>query len=450
MNAATIKAKITDYVWSYNPCEPGPQRSHWHHFLQIMALVARDLKGGMLGLRTMSLVYTTLLAFIPLLAVSMWVLKSLGVHEQLEPGLASLLAPLGERSAEFSSRVVEFVENMKIGLLGLLGLSALLYAAITLMRKIESAFNQTWRLKNRRSWVQRVSIYLGLLVIGPALVFSALGITASLANHSLLTAISEWPLLGSLVEIFGKFLPYMLVTGAFTIIYLTVPDTRVKFGSAFYGGLLAGVVWQSTGILFAVFAGGSTSYTAIYSGFAIIILFMVWVYMSWLILLIGASIAYYHQHPERLKWRKLDDHLGARMREQLALQLMLNIARWPDQQSNMRSTIENLARQQQMPVEILRRILNALEGDDLLRRSGDDPQNYVMARSVSRIRLFDILTSVRGAEGTDPGKGFYCDKSVLNLLKDIESSYKSVLGELTLAELLAQNTGGNTNENSLV
>jgi len=450
MKAATIKAKITDYVWSYNPCEPGPQRSHWHHFLQIMALVARDLKGGMLGLRTMSLVYTTLLAFIPLLAVSMWVLKSLGVHEQLEPGLASLLAPLGERSAEFSSRVVEFVENMKIGLLGLLGLSALIYAAITLMRKIESAFNQTWRLKNRRSWVQRVSIYLGLLVIGPALVFSALGITASLANHSLLSAISEWPLLGSLVEIFGKFLPYMLVTGAFTIIYLTVPDTRVKFGSAFYGGLLAGVVWQSTGILFAVFAGGSTSYTAIYSGFAIIILFMVWVYMSWLILLIGASIAYYHQHPERLKWRKLDDHLGARMREQLALQLMLNIARWPDQQSNMRSTIENLARQQQMPVEILRRILNALEGDDLLRRSGDDPQNYVMARSVSRIRLFDILTSVRGAEGTDPGKGFYCDKSVLNLLKDIESSYESVLGELTLAELLAQNTGGNTNENSLV
>jgi len=450
MKAATIKAKITDYVWSYNPCEPGPQRSHWHHFLQIMALVARDLKGGMLGLRTMSLVYTTLLAFIPLLAVSMWVLKSLGVHEQLEPGLASLLAPLGERSAEFSSRVVEFVENMKIGLLGLLGLSALIYAAITLMRKIESAFNQTWRLKNRRSWVQRVSIYLGLLVIGPALVFSALGITASLANHSLLTAISEWPLLGSLVEIFGKFLPYMLVTGAFTIIYLTVPDTRVKFGSAFYGGLLAGVVWQSTGILFAVFAGGSTSYTAIYSGFAIIILFMGWVYMSRLILLIGASIAYYHQHPERLKWRKLDDHLGARMREQLALQLMLNIARWPDQQSNMRSTIENLARQQQMPVEILRRILNALEGDDLLRRSGDDPQNYVMARSVSRIRLFDILTSVRGAEGTDPGKGFYCDKSVLNLLKDIESSYESVLGELTLAELLAQNTGGNTNENSLV
>ena len=439
MNAATIKAKITDYVWSYNPCEPGPQRSHWHLFLQIMALVARDLRGGMLGLRTMSLVYTTLLAFIPLLAVSMWVLKSLGVHEQLEPGLASLLAPLGEKSAEFSSRVVGFVENMKIGLLGLIGLSALIYAAITLMRKIESAFNQTWRLKNRRSWVQRVSIYLGLLVIGPALVFSALGITASLANHSLLTAISDLPLLGSLIQIFGKFLPYMLVTGAFTIIYLTVPDTRVKFGSAFYGGLLAGVVWQSTGIMFAVFAGGSTSYTAIYSGFAIIILLMIWIYMSWLILLIGASIAYYHQHPERLMWRKSDDHMGARMREQLALQLMLNIARWPDQQANMRCSIENLARQQQMPVEILRRMLNTLVADDLVLHSNDDPPHYLPSRSISHIRLIDILSSARGAEGPGPSNNFYCDKSVLNLISDIESSYESVLGELTLAELLAQN-----------
>ena len=325
MKTATVKAKITDYVWSYNSCEPGSQSSHWHHFLQIMALVGRDLASGMLGLRSMSLVYTSLLAFIPLLAVSMWVLKWLGVHEQLEPGLASLLAPLGEQSAGFSSRIVEFVEEMRIGLLGLLGLSALVYTAITLMRKIEAAFNHTWRLQNRRGWLQRVSIYLGLFAIGPALVFSALAVTASLANHSMLTAISDLPLVGNLVEIFGKFLPYMLVTGAFTIIYLTVPDTRVKIGSAFYGGLLAGVVWQSTGLLFAVFAGGSTSYAVIYSGFAIIMLLMVWIYMSWLILLIGASIAYYHQHPERLKWRKLNVHLSARMREQLALQLMLSI-----------------------------------------------------------------------------------------------------------------------------
>ena len=436
MKAAAIKAKIAHYVWSYNPCGPGPQGSHWHHFLQIMALVGRDLVGGMLGLRSMSLVFTTLLAFIPLLAVSMWVLKWLGVHEQLEPGLASLLAPLGEQSAGFSSRIVEFVENMRIGLLGLLGLSALIYTAITLMRKIESAFNYTWRLQNRRSWLQRGSIYLGLIAIGPALVFSALAVTASLANHSILMAINDLPLLGNLVAIFGKFLPYMLVIGAFSIIYLTVPDTMVKFSSAIYGGLLAGVVWQSTGILFAAFAGSSTSYTVIYSGFAIIMLLMIWVYMSWLILLIGASIAYYHQHPERLKWRHLHIHLSARIREQLALQLMLNIGRSHHQQSGFESSIENLASDLQIPLEIPRRMLDALEADDLVRRSGNDSSHYLLARPLNRIRLIDILRSSRDAEGTDPGKGFHCDESILKLLDDIQSSYESVLGDLTLAELV--------------
>jgi len=436
MKAASVKAKIAGYLWSYNPCDPGPQPSHWHHFLQIMALVGRDLAGGMLGLRSMSLVYTTLLAFIPLLAVSMWVLKWLGVHEQLEPGLARLLAPLGEQSAGFSSRIVEFVENMQIGLLGLLGLSVLIYTAITLMRKIESAFNHTWRLRNRRGWLQRVSIYLGLFAIGPALVFSALAVTASLANHSMLTAISDLPLLGNLVEIFGKFLPYMLVIGAFTIIYLTVPDTRVKFSSAFYGGLLAGVIWQSTGLVFAAFAGSSTSYAVIYSGFAIIMLLMVWVYMSWLILLIGASIAYYHQHPERLKWRNLHVHLSARMREQLALQLMLSIGQSHYQQSSNESSIENLAKYLQVPVEILRRMLDALEADDLVHRSSDDSSRYLPARSPDRIRLIDVLCSSRDAEGTDPGTGFYCDESILKLLDDIESSNKSVIGDLTLADLL--------------
>ena len=448
-NAATTKAKIVDYVWTYNPCEPGERRSHWHHFLQIMALVGRDLISGLLNLRSMSLVYTTLLAFIPLLAVSMWLLRWIGVHEQLEPGLASLLAPLGEQSVEFSSRIVTFVDNMKIGLLGILGVSMLIYTAISLMRKIESAFNHTWRLKNRRSWVQRISIYLVLLSVGPTLFFSALAVTASLAAQSIPAVVFNFPVLGDMVGVFGKFLPYMLVISAFTLIYFTVPDTSVRPGSAFYGGLLAGVLWQSTGVLFAAFVAGSTSYTVIYSGFAIVMLFIIWVYLSWLILLIGSSIAYYHQHPEVLRWRNLNVHLTGRMRERIALQLMLNIGRSQDQKSDKQSSIEKLAQYQQVPVEILRRLLDALEDGELVHRSTDDPSRYLLTRSISRTRLIDILRSLRGAQVTGSGDGIFCDSSILKLQSDIESSYESVLGERTLADLLAQSTGGN-NENSLV
>ena len=399
---SAVKSKIADYIWSYNPCGPGPQSSHWHHFLQIMTMVVRDLMGGMLNLRSMSLVYTTLLAFIPLLAVSMWVLKKLGVHEQIEPGLARLLLPLGEQSAGFSSIVVEFVENMDIGLLGFLGLGLLIYTSISLMRKIESAFNHTWRVQYRRNWLRRISIYIFFLAVGPALVFSALAVTASLANNTMLAAISEFPFIGKMVDVFGMFLPYILVVVALTLIYLAIPNTRVNFLSAFYGGLLAGILWQGTGTIFAVFVAGSTSYTVIYSGFAILMLLMVWVYLSWLILLIGASIAYYHQHRERLNWRSSSLHLSARVREQLILQLMLSMA------------------------------------------------SYLPTASIRELRIIDIIRGSRVAETADSDCRFDCDELVEDLLNDIESDDESVLGKLTLAELLARNAEGDSDENSLV
>ena len=160
-----MKETLKDFIWDYNPRDPSQEKSRWRHYLQILAVVGRDLVGGMLTLRAMSLVYTTLLSIVPLLAVSISVLKGFGVHDQLEPALVNLLQPLGERSAEISSRIVGFVENMKIGVLGALGLSLLIFTVITLIQKIESAFNYTWQLKANRNLMQRFSNYLSVHTI---------------------------------------------------------------------------------------------------------------------------------------------------------------------------------------------------------------------------------------------------------------------------------------------
>ena len=322
-----FKTRLLDYIWSYNASDPGDQPSVWRHFLQLMLMVGRDLLGGMLTLRAMSLVYTTLLSIVPLLAVSISVLKGFGVHDQLEPMLIRFLAPLGERSLELSAQMVGFVENMKIGVLGALGLSLLIFTVVSLIHKIESAFNHTWRLHSNRNLMQRFSNYLSVVLVGPVLIFSAVGITASFGSNAVLVAINDLPYMSDLIRFSGKLIPYLLVIAAFTFIYILVPNTRVQPGSAFYGALIAGLLWESSGLLFTSFVGGSTGYTAIYSGFAIMLMFMIWIYLSWLILLVGASIAYYHQHPETLKRQLPSGHLSSRMREQLGLQAMLDIGR---------------------------------------------------------------------------------------------------------------------------
>ncbi len=442
--------RVRQYIWSYDPCDHDAPRSDWRLFLQIIALVVRDLLGGMITLRAMGLVYTTLLSLVPLLAVSISVLKGFGVHDQLEPTLVRLLAPIGEKSVEISARIVGFVENMRIGVLGAVGLVLLIFTVVSLIQKIETAFNYTWRLQGGRSLIRRFSNYLSVIMVGPVLVFSAVGITVTLSSNYIVEMLQALPYMNDLTHLLGKFLPFVLVIGAFTFIYLLVPNTRVQIKSALYGAVVAGVLWQICGILFASFVGGSTSYTAIYSGLAILLVFMIWLYLSWVILLIGSSIAFYHQHPERLKWRNQNLYLSARLREQLTLQVMVDIARAHDRRIDLVPTLENLAAYQQVPADVLQRLLNTLEADGLLQQSADEPPRYLPGTTLQRIRLIDIWNSARAAEEGERAERFRTDAPVAGLLRDLDQGLQIRLGDTTLVEFLQRFDSESEHENSLV
>jgi membrane protein len=445
-----MREQINQYIWSYNACDNEAVASPWRHFLQIAVMVGRDLMGGMITLRAMSLVYTTLLSMVPLLAVSISVLKGFGVHDQLEPALTHLLAPLGDKAAEISFQVVGFVENMKIGVLGALGVGLLIYTSISLIQKIESAFNHTWRLQGSRGLMQRFSDYLSVIMVGPVLIFSAVGITASLASNQVVEALNSLPYMTDLLHLAGKLLPYLFVIAAFTFVYMLVPNTRVRFRSALYGALIAGALWETSGILFTSFVKGSTSYTAIYSGFAILLVFMIWIYLSWIILLIGASISFYHQHPEQLKWKLDDSHLSSRLRDQLALQAMVNIARAHDQQSDLVPSLEGLANYQQVPLEALARMLDALQREGLILSTDQNPPQYLPGSSLQHIRVIDILRCARAAEDKEQTVNTRSDAVVAVLLQEVDQHLESHLGARSLADVLNSPVDDRNHEDSLV
>lgn len=240
----------------------------------------------------------------------------------------------------------------------------------------------------------------------------------------------------NLLYLVGKILPYLLVIAAFTFIYILVPNTRVRFRSALYGAVVAGALWETSGILFTSFIGGSSSYTAIYSGFAILLVFMIWLYLSWIILLVGSCISYYHQHPQQLLWNKSEYHLSARMREQLALQSMVGIARAHDQQSDLDPSLENLADSQQVPVEILERMLDALQTAGLIQQSTHNPPHYLPGLSLRRIKLLDILRIARAAEDDEQAERYRCDLQVSELMQSIERQLEANMGSESLADLL--------------
>jgi membrane protein len=276
--------------------------------VRLVVVTIRQLLNGELNLRAMSLVYTTLLSVVPLLAVSFSVLKGFGVHNQIEPLLLNFLAPLGSRGVELTNNIITFVENIKVGVLGSVGLVFLLYTVVSLIQKIESAFNSVWQVGQMRGLVQRISNYLSVILIGPVLVFAALGLTATAMSHSVVQQLLSVEHLGDALLTLSKLAPYMLII------------------AALIGGVVAGVLWQSSGWAFAAFIASSSKYAAIYSGFAIVIMLLIWLYVNWLVLLLGAQVAFYLQYPQYLTRHPVALRPSNRLRERLALQLMFLVA----------------------------------------------------------------------------------------------------------------------------
>ena len=291
-----LKAAKT-FVWETDSKTMPRYQRLFIEALRITHCTIRDFLDGMLTLQAMSLVYTTLLSLVPLIAVSFSVLKGFGVHNQVEPMLFNLLAPLGDKGIEITQRIIEFVENTRAGVLGSLGLALLFYTVVSLIQKIERSFNYTWRVTEHRPFAQRFSDYLSVVLLGPLLIFSALGVTASVMHSEAMQLLMSYETIGWLVQIVTRLVPYLLVIAAFTLVYIFVPNTRVKVKSALAGAVVAGVLWETIGWAFASFVVTSAKYTAIYSAFATLIFFMIWLYLCWMILLIGASIAFYVQNP---------------------------------------------------------------------------------------------------------------------------------------------------------
>lgn len=367
---------------------------------KLIVAVARDLAEGQLTLRAMSLVYTTLLSLVPLLAISFSILKGFGVHNQIEPFLLNFLAPMGEEGVRITNQIIGFVENVKVGVLGFLGFALLFYTVVSLLQKVERAFNYAWHITLERTFAQRVRDYLSVLIVGPVLVFTSVGIMGSLMSAPLTASLTAIEPIGSVVSVLGTVIPFVMIVAAFTFIYMFIPNTTVQFRAALYGGVVAGFLWNTVGWLFASFVIGSAKYTAIYSTFATLVFFMLWLYVGWLILLLGACISFYRQRPEFLAVGRDEAGPNNRLLEKSALLVIFHIGKsfYAGQQE---WTAENLAAKLNTAHDTIARVLAALCENGILAMTSGEIPTYVPACPLEETSLKRVLDAVRSAEETD-------------------------------------------------
>lgn len=389
--------------------------SRLQRFVHFWLLTGRSFIRNRCAVRASALAYTTLLALIPLLAVVVAVSTSLLKKEGEEPvrrlieRLVATVAPQldlvptnedplapGGRE-KVVSEISGFIHNIQSGALGVTGTVALIVIAISLLSTIEIAFNDIWGTPRGRSWTARVVNYWAAISLGPLILVLAIAITSGPHFAATQRLLSRIPLVGGLLF---YLLPFVILTVAFALFYQFMPNTRVDWKAAFVGGAVGGCLWQMNNMFNVLYVSRVITFTNIYGSLALIPVFLLGLYLSWLILLFGAQVSYAYQNRQAYLQEKQAEGLSQRSREVIALRLMALIAqrfRHGAPPPSGRELAETLGVSTRLAGQLLATLCRA----GLLVEVAGREAAFTPARPLDQITARQILEILRAGNGQD-------------------------------------------------
>src|SRR5882757_1932498 len=398
--------------------------------------VVRDLARGEINLRAMSLVYTTLLSLIPLLAFSFAVLKIFGGRRDLEPIVYEFFRPVGGAAAtELTTRVLQFASHVSSGVVGSVGLALLAWTLLGTIKKVEDSFNFLWHVDQPRSLARRLAEYTSLLIAGPVLLVGFVGLSHAALASAPVQEMVHLPLLQRLRGTGISLAPYVMVTAFFTALYMMIPNTRVQWRAALIGALVGGVLWAAVGKMFTAFVLYSTRLTMVYAGFAFVVAALLWTYFGWLILLAGAQLSFYIQNPTYLRLGLQELRLSSIELEELALELMYFVGR-TYVSGDKRWTVNGLATELGLPGIAVAQRSASLERAGLLIVTEDD--ELIPARDIGRIEVYEILEIARNQRSGHLAPRNVTIPPVDRLLAMIDEARRDRCGNLTLRDMVEE------------
>lgn len=383
--------------------------------LRVAALTVKDYMRDNCALRASALTFYSLLSIVPVVALAFGIAKGFGLEQRLEIQLHQRFA--GQE--EVISRVIDFartlLENTKGGLIAGIGVLLLFWSAIKVLNHIETTLNHIWKVQARTA-IRKFTDYLSIMIISPLLVvvsssvnvYITAEITALASKLALLQAASPF------IFFLLKLLPFGLIWLLFILIYLVMPNTQVRFPSALLAGIIAGSIYQ---ILQGAYISAQvlvSKYNAIYGSFAALPFFLVWLQLSWMIVLLGAEIAYAHQHVGHFSMAADYRHICTDLRRRYALHILrLVIGRF--QEGRRPLTVDQIAKTLKLPYLMVSQLIDDLQASHLVSAVRAEKNNgqpaYQPARDINGITIGSVLEALDKAGGAhwpaydDPGFG---------------------------------------------
>lgn len=356
-------------------------------------IVVDAFRQDRIRLRAATLTFVTLLSLVPLLAVAFSLFTAFGGLQEVGDKVKELVVDaLAVQQREVVVTYLDkFIEGANAGGLGVIGSATLFVTAVTTLANIETAFNDIWGVAEARGWLRRFQVYLPIVTLGPVLLGVAFSsVLAMQSSDAVKSVLTTAPMLKM---VFGLG-PVVLYTLLFTGLYLIVPNTRVRIGPGLAGGVVAGVCWVIGQQVFTVYAGRAISYSAIYGSFGAVPLTILWIYIAWTLVLLGATVSFAVQsagtyEPERgVAWRE-QEHVAGRLVVEIARRFDAGEGPTADQE-----LIDNA----RVPARLGRQLLARMVERGLLVRVvlDDDDTGFAPGKPLSAMSLADVVDGLRG------------------------------------------------------
>ena len=441
------------WVWQTSPKDEASSLRVLRALLRIIFIVIRESQTDRITLRASALTFTVVLSLVPMLALGTAVLKGLGAGDQMRQAAYSLIeqfetetiqadaaatdsaetkipreksdstlmtppamtdrdraaiakqskpAGLTSHLKRAVDQIFDYVDRTDFTTLGTFGVFGMVLAALGVLGSIERSMNTIWQTSTGRALGRKIIDYMALLILLPISVNLALATSASLQSSALYSHIQNILPVIWVQKLLFKALPIGILVVTFSLLYQFLPNTRVEYLPALGGGLFGGITWFWVQIIYVKLQIGVAKYNAIYGSFATLPLFFLWIYVAWVIFLLGAEFSFAFQTWRQYQWKSVAITPAAR----LALAFDIMDAAIIDYRNRRITDRKSLARATNQAEKTVAVIVNELVEGGMIRKIDGKLEGYVPAAPMENLKPSEIMDIIIG-RNPSPAKG--CD-----------------------------------------
>lgn len=428
-----LKKFLMHGVWDIELSTLSAGKSFPIRLVRVAQLIIKGFTEDDLAVHASALTFVTLMSIVPLLAVGFAVLKGFGFGQSKIDTLLEWEGSMPEQFQTFVNSVLDIVNTTNFAGLGFAGLGFVIFTAVIMLASTEVSFNRIWGITQMRTPLRQAANYISVIVLVPLLILAASTVEASLKGMVPILPESIGFVVRNLLRLTSFFMTWL----AFLFLYIFLPNTRVRVSSALVASLVAGTFWLIWQKAYISLQMGVGRYNAIYGTFASVPIFLAWLYMSWVIILLGAELAFALQNAATYRVESAADSANANAKVALALSIVVRAAEAMTISGSAPFETSAYAREQRVPIRLLNGMVRLLVQNGFLAETAGKEGCFILLKAPTAICVKEVVDAVI-QDGAKPEALGLANLSapVTDALKKMEDGMTGLLAATTIQDLI--------------